>query len=61
LPSEFLRLHLAPAGALVAQYMQSLMEYPPRQSPEHWTPGAVMEKLPRRQEALESGSGAGVK
>jgi len=52
---------LAPAGALVAQYMQTMMEFPPRQSPESWSPGAVMEKLRRHQEALESGSGAGVK
>jgi arylsulfatase A-like enzyme len=52
---------LAPAGALVGAYMKSLMEFPPRQSPESWSPGAVMEKLRRHQEALESGSGAGVK
>jgi arylsulfatase A-like enzyme len=52
---------LAPAGALVGQYMKSLMEFPPRQTPESWSPGAVMEKLRRHQEALESGSGAGVK
>jgi len=52
---------LAPGGALVGQYMQTLMEFPPRQSPESWSPGAVMEKLRRHQEALESGNGAGVK
>ena len=52
---------LVPAGALVAQYMQTMMEFPPRQSPESWSPGAVMEKLRRHQEALETGSGAGVK
>ena len=52
---------LVPAGAIVAQYMKTLMEFPPRQSPESWSPGAVMEKLRRHQEALESGSGAGVK
>jgi arylsulfatase len=52
---------LAPGGALVGQYMKTLMEFPPRQSPESWSPGAVMEKLRRHQEALESGSGAGVK
>ena len=52
---------LVPAGALVAQYMKTLMEFPPRQSPESWSPGEVMEKLRRNQEALESGSGAGVK
>ena len=52
---------LAPAGAIVGMFMQSMMEFPPRQSPESWSPGAVMEKLRRHQEALESGSGAGVK
>jgi len=52
---------LAPAGALVGMFMKSLMEFPPRQSPESWSPGAVMEKLRRHQEALESGNGAGVK
>jgi arylsulfatase len=52
---------LAPAGAIVGQYLQTLKEFPPRQIPESWSPGAVMEKLRRHQEALESGSGAGVK
>jgi len=52
---------LAPAGALVGQYMQSLKEFPPRQSPESWSPGKVMEKLRQHQELLESGSAAGVK
>jgi arylsulfatase len=52
---------LAPAGAIVAMFMKSMMEFPPRQSPESWSPGKIMEKLRRHQEALESGSGAGVK
>jgi hypothetical protein len=52
---------LVPAGALVAQYMQTMVEFPPRQSPESWSPGAVMEKLRRHQEMLESGNVAGVK
>ena len=52
---------LAPAGALVAQYIHSLMEFPPRQSPESWSPAAVLEKLKQQRELLESGSGAGVK
>ena len=34
---------------------------PAAPSPESWSPGKVMEKLRRHQEALESGSGAGVK
>ena len=52
---------LEPAGALVAQYMKTLQEYRPRQSPESWGPGAVMEKLRRHQELLESGNAAGAK
>jgi hypothetical protein len=52
---------LAPGGALVGMFMKSLMEFPPRQSPESWSPGKVIEKLRQHQEALESGSGAGVK
>jgi len=52
---------LAPAGAIVGMFMKSLMEFPPRQSPESWSPGAVMEKLRQKQEMLESQSGVGVK
>jgi arylsulfatase len=52
---------LTPAGALVAQYMATMKEFPPRQSPESWSPGAVMEKLRQKQEALEAASGVGVK
>jgi arylsulfatase A-like enzyme len=52
---------LTPAGALVAQYMQTMVEFPPRQNPESWSPGAIMEKLKRQQELLESGNSAGVK
>ena len=52
---------LAPGGALVGQFMQTLAEFPIRQSPESWSPGKVIEKLRQHQEALESGSGAGVK
>ena len=52
---------LAPAGALVGQYIQTMMEFPPRQRPESWSVGDVMEKLMRHKEALESGSSAGVK
>jgi len=52
---------LAPAGAVVGMFMKTLMEFPPRQSPESWSPGAVMEKLRQKQEMLESQSGVGVK
>jgi arylsulfatase len=45
---------LAPFGAMVAQYMATMQEFPPRQSPESWSPGKVMEKLREKQEALEA-------
>ena len=52
---------LIPAGALVHQYMQTMVEFPPRQSPESWSVGNVMEKLRQHAAALESGSAIGVK
>jgi arylsulfatase len=52
---------LAPAGAIVGQYIQTMMEFPPRQRPESWSVGDVMEKLQRHKEALESGNAASVK
>jgi arylsulfatase len=52
---------LAPAGALVGQYMQTMIEFPPRQRPESWSVGDLMEKLQRQKELLESGNAAGVK
>jgi arylsulfatase len=52
---------LAPAGALIGQYIKTMIDFPPRQSPESWSVGDVMEKLQRHKEAAESGSGAGVK
>ena len=51
----------APAGALVAQFMASMKEFPPRQSPDSWSPAKVLEEMRRQQAALETGSGAGVK
>jgi arylsulfatase A-like enzyme len=52
---------LVPAAALVAQYMQTLMEFPPRQRPDSFTVGDVMEKLETHRKTLEVGSGGGVK
>jgi len=37
------------------------MEFPPRQRPDSWSVGDVMEKLQRHKEALESGNAVGVK
>jgi len=45
---------LAPFGALVAQYMATMKEFPPRQTPESWSPAAFLEKLRQKQEALEA-------
>jgi arylsulfatase A-like enzyme len=52
---------LLPAVALVAQYMQTLMQFPPRQRPDSFTVGNVMEKLEAHRKALEVGSGGAVK
>jgi len=48
-----------PAGALVAQYMQTMVEFPPRQSPDSWSPEAMMEKLKKNAEALKAAAHAG--
>jgi arylsulfatase A-like enzyme len=52
---------LLPAGALVQQWLKTLAEFPPRQRPEHWSVGDVLDKLQRNAQALQSGSGGGVK
>lgn len=52
---------LVPAAALVTQYMQTLVEFPPRQRPDSFTVGNVMEKLEAHRKTLEVGSGGGVK
>jgi arylsulfatase A-like enzyme len=52
---------LVPAAALVSQYMQTLLEFPPRQRPDSFTVGNVMEKLEAHRKTLEVGSGGGVK
>jgi arylsulfatase A-like enzyme len=52
---------LVPAAALVSQYMQTLVQFPPRQRPDSFTVGDVMEKLEAKRKALEVGSGGGVK
>ena len=50
---------LTPATARVALYMQTLIEYPPRQSPESWSPGDVMENIKKRAAALKAGAAPG--
>ena len=52
---------LVPAAALVSQYMQTLVQFPPRQRPDSFTVGDVMEKLEAHRKTLEVGSGGGVK
>jgi hypothetical protein len=36
-----------------------MVEFPPRQSPESWTPEAMMEELKKKAEALKTGSHRG--
>lgn len=46
---------LVPAGVLVGQWLQTLAEFPPRQRPDSWSVGDVLEKLARNKEALDAG------
>jgi arylsulfatase len=50
---------LIPAGALVAQYIQTMKEFPPRQSPESWTPEKMLEKLRQNAETLKAAAHPG--
>jgi arylsulfatase A-like enzyme len=50
---------LVPAGAIIAQFMQSMLEFPPRQSPESWTPGAMLEGIRKKAEALKAAAHPG--
>jgi arylsulfatase len=50
---------LVPAGAIIAQFMQTMQEFPPRQSPETWTPGAMLENMRKRAEALKAAAHPG--
>jgi hypothetical protein len=52
---------LLPAGALVQQYLQTMAEFPPRQTPEHWGVSDVLEKIREKARALETAYGGGVK
>ena len=49
-------LYAVAGRALVAQYMQTMMEFPPRQSPDSWSPEAMMEKLKKNAGGAESRS-----
>jgi len=50
---------LVPAGAIIGEFMKSMAEFPPRQSPESWTPGAMLEKLRKNAEAMKAGAHPG--
>ena len=52
---------LVPAGALVQQWIKTLAEFPPRQRPEHWSVGDVLEKLQQNAHALEAARSGGPK
>jgi arylsulfatase len=43
---------MGPAGGLIAQWMQSFMEFPPRQSPDSWSPEGMIEKLKKDAQAV---------
>jgi arylsulfatase A-like enzyme len=50
---------LLPAGAIVGEFMKTMVEFPPRQTPETFTPEAMMEKLRQRAEALKAAAHPG--
>jgi arylsulfatase A-like enzyme len=52
---------LLPAGALVRQWINTMVEFPPRQRPDHWSVGDVLEKLQQNAHSLEAAAGVGVK
>jgi hypothetical protein len=39
--------------------MQTMLEFPPRQSPESWTPEAMLEGIRKKAEALKAAAHAG--
>jgi hypothetical protein len=45
----------------ITHAVKSLAEFPPRQRPEHWSIGDVLEKLQQKAQTLEAASGGGVK
>jgi arylsulfatase len=50
---------LLPAGAIVAEFMKTMLEFPPRQSPESWSPAAMMAMLKQKAEALKAAAHPG--
>jgi arylsulfatase A-like enzyme len=50
---------LLPAGAIVGEFMKTMIEFPPRQSPESWTPEAMLEGIRKKAEALKAAAHAG--
>ncbi len=45
---------LVPAGALVGQFIQTMVEFPPRQSPAGWSPEQMLEKLRQNEETIKA-------
>jgi arylsulfatase A-like enzyme len=52
---------LLPAGALVQQYLQTMVEFPPRQTPDHWGVSDVLQKIREKAKVLETAHGGGVR
>jgi len=50
---------LVPAAALVGQYIQTMMEFPPRQSPASWSPEKMLEKLRQNEETIKAAAHPG--
>jgi hypothetical protein len=50
---------LVPAAALVGQYIQTMIEFPPRQSPASWSPEEMLRKLRQNEQAIKDGAHPG--
>ena len=50
---------LVPAQAIVGQFIESLKEFPPRQSPASFTVGDVVERLQQHSASMETASAGG--
>ncbi len=44
---------MIPASALIAEFLKTMAEFPPRQSPETWSPENILQELRRSQEAIK--------
>jgi|SRR6185369_13320014 len=50
---------LSPAGAIVGQFLKTMVDFPPRQHPDSWSPAGMIAKLEKNEETLKAAAHAG--